>query len=221
MKNLDKDKNPEKKNRISENDMKELTSWMKDALGAKVLSVKESDRLTESPAIIAETDAGFRRMNKIIDPSRTPELPKQHLEVNPSHPMIVKLNSIRTEKPNLAILICEQIFDDALISAGLLDDSRLMLPRLNKLLTLVLETPDDIVGTPKEAKVVEEKKEEAPKEESKKKEEPKKKKKRRRRNQRKKRRRKKNQRKKKRRKKNQRKKKRRKKNQRKKKKRNK
>jgi TNF receptor-associated protein 1 len=61
-------------------------------------------------------------------------LPKQQVEINPSHPIIVGLNVIRDSKPTLAKVLAEQVFDNCLIAAGLMDDSRSMLPRLNDML---------------------------------------------------------------------------------------
>ena len=59
-------------------------------------------------------------------------------EINPDHPMIVRLEKIRhTDKP-LAEQVAEQVFDNALVSAGLLEDPRAMLARLNSLLERVL-----------------------------------------------------------------------------------
>ena len=36
--------------------------------------------------------------------------------------------------PFLLQVVAEQVFDNAMVAAGLLDDSRVMLPRLNKLI---------------------------------------------------------------------------------------
>ena len=36
--------------------------------------------------------------------------------------------------PSLFQVVAEQVFDNAMVAAGLLDDSRVMLPRLNKLI---------------------------------------------------------------------------------------
>jgi len=118
---------------------------LRDVLGSKVAAIKESDRLVESPAIIMEHEAGaFRRMIRYVDPQRTPELTKQKLEINPKHEIILQLNEIRTSKPNLAKIIADQIYDDALIAAGLLDDSRPMLPRLNRLMSTALRSHEDV-----------------------------------------------------------------------------
>jgi len=56
------------------------------------------------------------------------------------------LNNLRTTNPELAKLVVEQVYDNALIAAGLSDDSRTMVGRLNilleKLLTSSLKTTE-------------------------------------------------------------------------------
>lgn len=42
---------------------------------------------------------------------------------------MTKLHGIKTSNPLLALMIAEQIFDNSLVAAGLMDDSRVMLPR--------------------------------------------------------------------------------------------
>lgn len=64
-------------------------------------------------------------------------IPRQTLEINTSHPVIVQLNTLRESNPAYAVLIAEQLFDNALVAAGLLDDPRTMLPRLNRLLEVL------------------------------------------------------------------------------------
>lgn len=66
----------------------------------------------------------------------------QKLEINPEHPIFQKLLNARMQNPDLADLIVEQVFDNALVAADLMDSPRAMLPRLNKLL-------DTVVGNPK------------------------------------------------------------------------
>jgi TNF receptor-associated protein 1 len=63
-----------------------------------------------------------------------------NLEINPNHPIISGLYHIRDERPELAKKLAEQIVDNALIAAGALDDPRTMLPRLNDLLAVMVET---------------------------------------------------------------------------------
>ena len=59
--------------------------------------------------------------------------------MNPSHPLIKKLNDLRTSNPTLAILVAEQMFANAMVSAGLVEDPRTMLKSMNDLLEKALE----------------------------------------------------------------------------------
>jgi HSP90 family molecular chaperone len=130
----------EKGEKLSSDEVKELSKWMKEVLSGKVSSISESDRLFDSPAIIVDHEsASIRRMMKYVDPSRSPELPKQQLEINPKHQVIRGLNSLRTSNENLAKLIAEQLFDNALVAAGLLDDPRYMVPRMTTILDSAIQ----------------------------------------------------------------------------------
>jgi len=60
------------------------------------------------------------------------------LEINPDHAMLIRLNTIRQSDAALAGEVAEQIFDNALVAAGLLEDPRAMLSRLNSLLEKLL-----------------------------------------------------------------------------------
>jgi TNF receptor-associated protein 1 len=116
-------------------EVEELAKWMKTTLLDRVSSVKETKRLVSSPAIIVDHEsASFRRMMKFVDPSRAPKLPKQRLEINAAHPIITRLNALRRREPSFAKAVAEQVFDNALIAAGLMDDPRAMLARLNTIL---------------------------------------------------------------------------------------
>jgi molecular chaperone HtpG len=59
------------------------------------------------------------------------------LEINPRHTIIKRLFENHTANPERAKLVAEQLLDNALISAGLLDDATSMVARLNKLLETV------------------------------------------------------------------------------------
>ena len=63
---------------------------------------------------------------------------KPDLEINPDNGMIVRLNAIRSTDTALAGEVSQQIFDNALVAAGLLEDPRAMLDRLNSLLERLL-----------------------------------------------------------------------------------
>jgi len=69
----------------------------------------------------------------------TQSLPKQTLEINAKHPIMLELFKIKEADEGIAKIVAEQVFDNALVAAGILDDSRVMLPRLNGLLERVLK----------------------------------------------------------------------------------
>eukprot|EP01120_Amphizonella_sp_Union-15-10_P010819 TRINITY_DN4479_c0_g1_i1.p1 TRINITY_DN4479_c0_g1~~TRINITY_DN4479_c0_g1_i1.p1 ORF type:complete len:767 (-),score=205.53 TRINITY_DN4479_c0_g1_i1:16-2316(-) len=124
---------------MSEQEFQDFANWMKETLSERVTTITKTSRLSTSPAIVIDHEsASFRRMMKFVDPSRAPKLPKQQIQVNPKHPIILLLNKSRKENPDLAKDVAEQVVDNALIQAGLLDDSRSMIPRLNKLLEKAL-----------------------------------------------------------------------------------
>ena len=61
------------------------------------------------------------------------------LEINPTHPIIKKLSELRKSNPKLASLIAEQLFANAMVAAGLVEDPRTILNSINELLVLALE----------------------------------------------------------------------------------
>jgi len=131
--------NTDSTNRLSDQECDQLSSWFRDVLKDQVSTVKPTNRLVDSPVMILDHESGtFRRMMRLMDPNKAQTLSKQQLHFNPSHPVIMQLNSIRKSKPDLSHLIAQQLFDNALIAAGLMDDSRIILPRVNKLIEQAL-----------------------------------------------------------------------------------
>lgn len=135
----------------------EFCTWLKTTLGdKKVASCRPSSRLVSSPAIVTDNESGaMRRMMRMVDTADgtrdTMPLPKQNVEINPSHPIIVGMYNIREKEPVLARILAEQIYDNCLVAAGLLDDSRTMLPRLNDLLLSLVKGAATHEGSSDEA----------------------------------------------------------------------
>jgi molecular chaperone HtpG len=121
-----------------------LANFIKETLADKVDEVRTSKRLVGSPAVIIDSDkhltASMRRMIKMMNRGDDHALAaaKPHLEINPEHPVIVQLEKMRHQDAALSQEVIAQIFDNALVAAGLLDDPRAMLGRLNSLLEKVL-----------------------------------------------------------------------------------
>ena len=128
---------------LSADAAKALAQWLKQTLGDKVGEVRVSKRLVASPAVVVDADkfmtASMRRMMKAMKQDSTPETPVTHdLEINPAHPLVTRLEDVRQKDSGLAVSVAEQILDNARVAAGLLEDPRAMLTRLNQLLERVL-----------------------------------------------------------------------------------
>jgi molecular chaperone HtpG len=129
---------------LNEEDARLLANFVKETLGDRVGEVRASKRLVGSPAVAVESDTHMtttmRRMMKMMRRDGDAELPesKPDLELNPDHPMIVRLQQTLDASPDLAKQVAEQIFDNALVAAGLLEDPRAMLARMNSLLEKLL-----------------------------------------------------------------------------------
>jgi TNF receptor-associated protein 1 len=136
--------NAEPKDGALNNDQADnLAKWIKDILKDAVTNVRVSKRLAESPAVVVDHDEGLTRsMRQILKNMRKgePETEQKYdLEINPRHRVIVQLEQIRSKDPTLAEKVAEQIYDNARVAAGVLEDPRAMLKRLNELLEKVLE----------------------------------------------------------------------------------
>jgi molecular chaperone HtpG len=133
----------DKEHALSEDEARLLANFIKEQLGDRVDEVRTSKRLVGSPAVVVDSDptmtASMRRVLKMMNREGAPGLEsKPNLEINPDHPMMVRLNAIRQTDAALAGEVAQQIFDNALVAAGLLEDPRAMLARLNSLLERVL-----------------------------------------------------------------------------------
>ncbi len=134
---------PKKDGALSEDAAKSLATWLKESLGDKVGEVRSSQRLVESPAVVVDSDkfmtASMRRIMKAMKQDATEGAPLKHdLEINPAHPIMARLDAMRQKDAALAASVAEQILDNARVAAGLLEDPRTMLTRLNQLLEKVL-----------------------------------------------------------------------------------
>lgn len=130
--------------KLSSTDCLEFCDWFRKELGDnRVASCTVTNRLSTSPAIVTDNESGaMRRMMRLVDTSEGSRdgipLPKQNVEINPGHSVIVGINELRKSEPTLAKVLAEQVYDNCLVAAGLLDDSRSMLPRLNDLLLCIV-----------------------------------------------------------------------------------
>lgn len=113
--------------------MKSLCDWMKETLGDKVNDIKSSERLINSPAAAlipgGAMSPQMKQMMKQMNPDFS-DSQNVEIELNPKHELIKKLETARKDQPELAKMIAEQLSDNALLSAGLLDESKGMVERV-------------------------------------------------------------------------------------------
>jgi len=123
---------------LTEEQTKALTEWLKTTLGDRVEEVKSSERLVGSPALATNADAfmspQMRRMMRAMNREGADAPLKVNLEINPRHAVVRRLHALRESAPDRAALVGEQLLDNALIAAGLLEDPTRMVARLYKLL---------------------------------------------------------------------------------------
>ncbi|KAF1484945.1 Heat shock protein 75 kDa, mitochondrial, partial [Eudyptula minor novaehollandiae] len=130
--------------RLTEKEAEDLMAWMRNALGSRVTSVKVTTRLDTHPAMITVLEMGaarhFLRMQQLAKTQEErAQLLQPTLEINTGHALIKKLNELKDSQPDLAQLLLDQIYENAMIAAGLNEDPRPMVSRLNELLTRILE----------------------------------------------------------------------------------
>ncbi|MEA1935181.1 MAG: molecular chaperone HtpG [Thermodesulfobacteriota bacterium] len=109
-----------------------LVEWIKGALADKVKDVLESKRLVNSPAIIVNPDQFMTSSMERIMRATNQDLQNfgnKNLEINTKHPLIKNLSALKEKDELFAKDIVEQIYDNALIQAGLMVEPRTMVDR--------------------------------------------------------------------------------------------
>lgn len=122
---------------LSEEQTTALCEFLKQELGDRVTRVASGKRLVDSPVIaLVPTDGmspQMRQMMKAMDENFKDEI-KVELEINPRHPLVKKLAEAKDSNPELAKLVALQMLDNSLIAAGLLEDARDTVSRMNTLM---------------------------------------------------------------------------------------
>jgi molecular chaperone HtpG len=117
-----------------------LIARFKAKLGERVTDVRMTERLSDSPARLVDPEGApnqemqrvYRLLNREFEP------PKKVLELNPRHPILVRLGSL-PEEDGRAALVIEQIYENALLIEGLHPDPASMILRIQKIIESALE----------------------------------------------------------------------------------
>ncbi|ELU01706.1 hypothetical protein CAPTEDRAFT_223831 [Capitella teleta] len=131
-------------NSLNQEEADDLVSWIQVTLGSRIQKAKITSHLSTYPCVITATEMGAARhfLNTNLSDKSTEEklrILQPNLELNPSHPIIRKLYTLKSTDDTLARLLADQLFDNAMMAAGVGGDPRAMLGRLNELLTRVFE----------------------------------------------------------------------------------
>ncbi len=131
---------PTKGKPLAEAKLKDLCQFISETLGEKVKDVVGSSRLVDSPAVVLNADKmmtpSMRRMMKAMQQD-VESTPLVNLEINPRHSLIKNLASLKGTDVGLAKMVVAQIFDNAMVAAGFIEDPRSMVNRVYDILERV------------------------------------------------------------------------------------
>jgi HSP90 family molecular chaperone len=136
---------PSKESTLDKDAKEGLISWLKKTLAEKVADVIESKRLVDSPAMIVNPDSYMTStMERVLAASRLEkgalhERTKKNLEINLASPLITRLSELVKTDEAFAGEVAQQIFDNAMIQAGLLVDPLEMVERNYRILNRVVK----------------------------------------------------------------------------------
>lgn len=126
-----------KEKSLEREEIQALCGWLKKTFGEKIESVRESKRLFSNPAMLVNPDKNFSgSMQKLFQMMNkdTAFIGKKSLEINPGHPIMIKLSRLKDSDEKFATVIAEQILDSALMSAGLLVEPDSMIKRIYEII---------------------------------------------------------------------------------------
>eukprot|EP00455_Lapot_gusevi_P032100 TRINITY_DN3497_c0_g1_i1.p1 TRINITY_DN3497_c0_g1~~TRINITY_DN3497_c0_g1_i1.p1 ORF type:complete len:126 (-),score=29.93 TRINITY_DN3497_c0_g1_i1:412-789(-) len=116
---------------------------MSKRLVGRVGVVKATERLRDSPAVLADHEsAQMRKIYRVTGQASGPA-PKYNLHFNPQHELIRKMYTLSVSSANEEVetagILAEQLFDNALIAAGLMEDPRSIVQRLNTIMNKMVK----------------------------------------------------------------------------------
>lgn len=119
----------------SAKEFESLTERAKTALAERVEDVRITHRLTDSPAcvVVSENDMGAQMRRILEQAGQAMPDSKPSLELNPEHPLVVKLDQ-ESDEERFADLVGILLDQANLAEGGQLDDPAAYVQKLNKLL---------------------------------------------------------------------------------------
>jgi molecular chaperone HtpG len=117
-----------------------LLARIRQQLGDKVSDVHTTDRLLDSPArLVDEAGAPNQEVQRVYRMLKQDfEAPRKTLEINPSHPLVIRLGALEETDP-LSPLVIDQLYENALLVEGLHPDPAAMVARIQDLMKAALK----------------------------------------------------------------------------------
>jgi molecular chaperone HtpG len=123
---------------LPEADFNRVVGRFVKVLGDRVVEVRESRVLKDSPCrLVSPDDTPAREMSRVYRLlGQEFEAPKRILEINRGHPIIANLAHLVSETPEAAIIepSIEQLFENQLLMEGLHPNATDMIPRIQQLI---------------------------------------------------------------------------------------
>jgi molecular chaperone HtpG len=123
---------------LPEADFNRVVGRFVKVLGDRVVEVRESKVLRDSPCrLVSPDDAPAREMSRVYRMlGQEFETPKRILEINRGHPIIGNLARLVSETPEVEIIdpTIEQLFENQLLMEGLHPNPTDMIPRIQQLM---------------------------------------------------------------------------------------
>ena len=127
-------------------DFNRLVGRFVKVLGERVMEVRESKALRDSPCrLVSPEGAPERDMSRVYRMlGQEFEMPKRILEINRGHPIMVNLAHMVSETPDVEVIDAsiDQLFDNLLLVEGLHPNPTGMIPRIQQLIEAATAVPD-------------------------------------------------------------------------------
>ncbi|KAI6204841.1 hypothetical protein M3Y94_00723700 [Aphelenchoides besseyi] len=129
---------------VRDSSKKELLDWIATSLGSvKVSEIKPTNNPTSDyPFVLtALNHSAMRHVLRVSQPKEMEHLVniKPVLHVNFGHPVVKGLSKLRRSNEKLAKEIIDQVYDNALVTAGLAKETNEFVPRVNRILGELLQ----------------------------------------------------------------------------------
>lgn len=124
---------------LSDDKIKELSEFMANILGSKVEKVEVGKRLVDTPVVaLSPAEAPSAQMRSMMK-AMGQDVPdtKVVIELNPRHDVVKNLSNLVGTNSELAELVTQQLTDNAMLAAGLLENPQSMINRLHDILVKI------------------------------------------------------------------------------------